>query len=229
MVLDNQDILFASLLGSAAVGSIQRFNTLQNELAKRVLPPIPFLPLRNPEKIEETTYHHLEYLNLDNDNLWLSDKPLSEPQQYFPLSFSFGEPPKYAKWLFPYEPMITFSSGNVIAESNVSKQGSAFRGTIKERWTEKDWDITITGVLFGSLLKGKPEDCFPTKKLTELMEFLIAAKTINIYNHALNDAGILKVAIYDYSFPFTKGENVQAYEIKCKSDDPFDLLIKDTH
>jgi hypothetical protein len=58
------------------------------------------------------------------------------------------------------------------------------------------------------------------------MEFLIAAKTINIYNHALNDVGILKVAIYDYSFPFTKGENVQAYEIKCKSDDAFELLIK---
>lgn len=222
MALDNQDILFAGLLGSAAVGSIQRFNTLQNELAKRVLPPIPFLLLKNKEVIQTSNFDSF-------NNLWQADTALTEEQQFFPLSFSFGEPPKYAKWLFPYEPMVTFASGNVIAESNVAKQGDAFRGTVKERWSMKDWDITITGALFGSLLQGKPEDCFPTAKLTALMEFLIAAKTINIYNHALNEVGILKVVVYDYSFPFTKGENVQAYEIKCKSDNYFDLLIKDNN
>ncbi len=91
----------------------------------------------------------------------------------------------------------------------------------------KDWDITITGVLFGALLKGKPEDCYPKQKMIELFEFMKAAKSINIYNHALLELGIFKVVIYDYSFPFTKGENVQAYEIKCKSDDAFELLIKD--
>ncbi|MEY4902580.1 MAG: hypothetical protein RLZZ292_395, partial [Bacteroidota bacterium] len=150
----------------------------------------------------------------------------TESQQYFPLSFSFGDPPAYTRWLFPYEPMLTITSGNVITESNVAKQGS-IRGTVKERWSMKDWDITITGVLFGALINGKPEDSFPAEKMRELMEFLVAAKTINVYNHALAELGILKVVIYDYSFPFTKGENVQAYEIKCKSDDYFDLLIKD--
>jgi hypothetical protein len=219
MALDNQDILFASLLGSKAIESVKRFTALQNELMKHVLPPIPFLPIRNQEGIKKNDAD--EY---GVQQLWQADKPLSEEQQFFPLKFSFRDEGPF--WLFPYEPMISISSGNVIAESMVAKQGDAFRGTVKERWSMKDWDITITGVLIGSIMQGKAEDCFPTQKLTELFEYLIAAKKINVYNHALNELGILHLVVYDYSFPFTKGENVQAYELKCKSDDPFELLIK---
>ncbi len=109
MALDNQDILFASLLGSAAVGSVQRFNSLQNELAKRVLPPIPFLPLKNNEGIQKDDY--LETFN----NLWQADTPLTESQQFFPLKFSFSD--NGPTWLFPYEPMISISSGNVLPKA----------------------------------------------------------------------------------------------------------------
>ena len=217
MAIDNQDILLAGLLGSKSVQSIQRFNVVQNELSKRVLPPIPFLPLKNQNKItqKETTE--------DEQFVWETDRPKAEQQQFFPLSFSFDGQEKF---LFPYEPMLTISSGNTIAESNVAKQGDAFRGTIKERWSANDWDITITGALYGALMKGAPEDCYPATEMRQMMEYLKAAKRIYIYNHALTELDILAVVVYDYSFPFTKGENVQAYEIKCKSDDSFDLLIQ---
>jgi hypothetical protein len=218
MALDNQDILFASLLGSHAVGQIQRFNTLQNELQKHVLPPIPFLPFKNTIDIAQ------KEKTSDVQFTWEADTPLSEAQQYQPTSFAFEG--RNTKFLFPYEPMLTISSGNTIAESNVAKQGDAFRGTIKERWSANDWDITITGVLIGSMLRGTHEDCFPRKQLDELFEYLIAAKRIQIFNAALEPLGILYCVVYDYSFPFTKGENVQAYEIKCKSDDAFNLLIQ---
>jgi len=218
MALDNQDILFASLLGSYAVGQIQRFNTLQNELQKHVLPPIPFLPFKNTIDIAQ------KEKTSDVQFTWEADTPLSETQQYQPTSFAFEG--RNTKFLFPYEPMLTISSGNTIAESNVAKQGDAFRGTIKERWSANDWDITITGVLIGSMLRGTHEDCFPRKQLDELFEYLIAAKRIQIFNAALEPLGILYCVVYDYSFPFTKGENVQAYEIKCKSDDAFNLLIQ---
>lgn len=218
MALDNQDILFASLLGSHAVGQIQRFNALQNELQKHVLPPIPFLPFKNTIDIAQ------KEKTSDVQFTWEADTPLSEAQQYQPTSFAFEG--RNTKFLFPYEPMLTISSGNTIAESNVAKQGDAFRGTIKERWSANDWDITITGVLIGSMLRGTHEDCFPRKQLDELFEYLIAAKRIQIFNAALEPLGILYCVVYDYSFPFTKGENVQAYEIKCKSDDAFNLLIQ---
>lgn len=217
MALDNQDLVFASLMGSGSVQSIERFNAVQNELSKHVLPPIPFLPLKNKTFIEEKSKTE------DTQFVWEADTPLNESQQFFPLSFSFTESGK--KFLFPYEPMITISSGNTIAESNVAKQGDAFRGTIKERWSANDWDITITGVLIGSILRGSLEDCYPANQMKAMFEYLKAAKSIYVYNHALNELNILRVVIYDYSFPFTKGENVQAYEIKCKSDDMFDLLI----
>jgi Domain of unknown function (DUF6046) len=221
MALDNKDILFASLLGSHAVGQIQRFNSLQNELQKHVLPPIPFLPLKNKSGVESTDLASLDY---SDNNLWQADVSLSESQQYQPTSFAFEG--RKTKFLFPYEPMLTISSGNTIAESNVAKQGQSFRGTVKERWSANDWDITITGAFYGSLLRGSHEDCFPRKQLDELFEYLIAAKRIQIFNAALEPLGILYCVVYDYSFPFTKGENVQAYEIKCKSDDAFDLLIQ---
>jgi hypothetical protein len=223
MALTNQDILFAALVGSKAMESVERFSTVQNELMKHVLPPIPFLPVRNQDGVRNRT--NLDAGDYTDQELWQADRPLSEDQQFFPLKFSFRDEGPF--WLFPYEPMITISSGNVIAESTVAKQGDAFRGTVKERWSMKDWDITITGVLIGSIMQGKAEDCFPSQKLSELFEFLIAAKSINVYNHALERLGILKIVIYDYSFPFTKGENVQAYELKCKSDDAFELLIDD--
>ena len=47
MKLTNEDILMASLLGSQVVEQIPRFAEVENELAKRVLPPIRFLPLQN--------------------------------------------------------------------------------------------------------------------------------------------------------------------------------------
>ncbi|WP_395049398.1 DUF6046 domain-containing protein [Flavobacterium sp.] len=221
MALDNQDILFASLLGSHAVGQIERFNSIQNDLQKHVLPPIPFLPFKNKSGVGSADLESLDY---NAQQLWQADTPLSEAQQYQPTSFAFDG--RNTKFLFPYEPMLTISSGNTIAESNVAKQGDAFRGTVKERWSANDWDITITGVLIGSMLRGTHEDCFPRKKLDELFEYLIAAKRIKIFNAALEPLGILYCVVYDYSFPFTKGENVQAYEIKCKSDDAFELLIK---
>lgn len=221
MALDNQDILFAGLLGSQAVGQIERFNSIQNELQKHVLPPIPFLPWKHTTGVENVALESLDYTE---PRLWLADTPLSEGQQYMPTSFGFEG--RATRFLFPYEPMLTISSSNTIAESNVAKQGDTFRGTVKERWSANDWDITITGALFGTLLRGKPQDCFPTAQLIELFEYLKAAKRIQIYNHALEALDILHCVVYDYSFPFTKGENVQAYEIKCKSDDAFDLLIK---
>lgn len=221
MELDNKDILFASLMGSQAVASIGRFNNLQNELQKHVLPPIPFLPFKNKSGVESTDLASLDYTD---PRLWQADVPLSETQQYSPLRFGFEG--RKTQFLFPYEPMLTISSGNTITESNVAKQGDSFRGTVKERWSSNDWDITITGVLIGSLLRGTHEECFPKKQLAELFEYLIAAKRIQIFNAALEPLGILYCVVYDYSFPFTKGENVQAYEIKCKSDDAFDLLIQ---
>lgn len=221
MALDNKDILFASLLGSRSVGLIQRSNIVQNELAKRVLPPIPFLPIKNEIGIDQVKSS--DYSSFQN---WQQQENIPEGQQFFPLSFSFTEGGQ--KWTFPYEPMINISSGNNIIKRNVAKQGDKLIGTIKERWSRKDFDITVTGVLIGYLMQGTVEDCFPKEKLRELFEFLIYAQQIYVYSPLLEQFGITKVVVEDYSFPFTKGENVQAYDLKLVSDYSYTLIVKDS-
>lgn len=219
MGLTNQDIIFASLMGSNAVATYQRTQLVQNELSKHVLPNIPFLPLQ-----QNTSYISNAIIN-PSFRINQADAETPEAQQFFPLSFSFTE--KGARWLFPYEPMINTSSGNNIVKRNVAKQGDKLFGSVKERWSRKDFDIQVTGVLIGSLLSGSVEDCFPKKQMIELFQFLKYSKEIFIYSPLLFELGITKVVVEDYSFPFTKGENVQAYDIKLLSDSSYNLFIKE--
>lgn len=216
MELTGKDLIFASLMGSNAVGTIQRSQLVQNELSKQVLPAIPFLPFQNESVIAHQSLNPAMIINQ-------TDLPIPEDQQFFPLSFSLTE--NGQKWLFPYEPMITFSSGNTIIKRNVAKQGDKLIGTIKERWNRKDFDITVTGVLMGSLITGKVEDCFPREQMQRLFEFLKHNKEFYIYCAPLEILGIIKVVVEDYTFPFTKGENVQAYDLKITSDDFYNLLV----
>jgi hypothetical protein len=219
MSFTNQDILFASLMGVKNVGLYQRSQLVQNELSKHVFPNIPFLPLQQNDNM----VHRSESVNA-NFLLNQADEATPETQQFFPLSFSFTE--KGTRWLFPYEPMLNTSSGNNIVKRNVAKQGENLIGTVKERWSRKDFDIQVTGVLIGSLMKGSVENCFPKKQMIELFEFLKFSKEFYVFSPLLEIQGITKVVVEDYSFPFTKGENVQAYDIKLVSDFSYQLFIK---
>lgn len=204
--MTNQDLIFSALMGSGSFKLIERLNLVQNDLTAKGLPNIPFLK-QNPQ-IES----------------------IPENQQYFPLSFSFSD--NGTKWTFPFEPMINISGGNSITKKNVSKKGSdkkgnALTGTTKSRMFRKDYEITISGTLIGKQLAGKPEDCYPITQMSELMKYLISAGSLFVYSHPLEILGINHIVIEDYSFPFTKGENVQAYEIKAISDFPHSLTIKE--
>lgn len=219
MELSNKDIIFASLMGSNAVGTVQRMSLVQNELQKHVLLKIPFLPFVNTEIVTSSSKIDPQF------SFNTAEAPTPEDQQYFPLSFSFSQ--YGAKWLFPYEPMINISSGNNIIKRNVAKQGDTLIGTIKERWNRKDFEITVTGFLMGSIQTGKVDDCFPKEQMRQLFEYLKYSKEFFINCEPLELMGINKVVVEDYIFPFTKGENVQAYELKLTSDHGYELLIED--
>lgn len=224
MALSNQDILFASLMGSDAVEKIERFNLVQDEFSKHALLRIPFLPFEKDNNVEKLVLNNSFDKTFEINK---SDNPTPENKQFFPLSFSFTE--NGQKWTFPYEPMLSISSGNNVIKRNVAKQGDKLIGSIKERWNRKDFDISVTGALFGSLLQGKPEDCYPKKQLIELFEYLKFSKEIYINSYPLECVGVTKVVVEDYSFPFTKGENVQAYDIKLSSDFAYNLLIEENN
>ena len=82
MEFNEKSILFASLLGSKVAQQIPRFETVQNEIGKRVLPPISFLPFKNnPVKINEPEG------NFNPGELWMADAPKSKSEQFFPFTF----------------------------------------------------------------------------------------------------------------------------------------------
>jgi hypothetical protein len=225
MALSNRDILFASLVGSEVVKLVPRFTALENELSKHVLPVVPFLPIRNQLGID--TGQPSEIMG----DIWQADRPQSESEQFFPLSLSIDEGETY--FLLPYEPMITITSKNNVVKRNVAKQDpnrdQSFQGTIKERWSRDDYQIQITGYLMGSMLTGNVEDCFPLRDFERLRDILTSANKIMVKCPQLEHLYINFIVIEDFSFPFTKGENVQAYNIKAVSDFSYQLLIEETN
>ena len=221
MEFNEKSILFASLLGSKVAQQIPRFETVQNEIGKRVLPPISFLPFKNnPVKINEPEG------NFNPGELWMADAPKSESEQFFPFTFIDSETGE--KFLLPYEPMLSISSKNNIVKRTVAKADDfKYQGTVKERWSRDDYEIKITGVLIGSILTGDVSQCFPKSDFEKLRDILQLRKNWKINCSPLELLGIHSIVIYDMNFPFTKGENVQAYEITAKSDFDFNLLLEE--
>ena len=220
MEFNEKSILFASLLGSKVAQQIPRFETVQNEIGKRVLPPISFLPFKNnPVKINEPEG------NFNPGELWMADAPKSESEQFFPFTL-IDE--LWREFLLPYEPMLSISSKNNIVKRTVAKADDfKYQGTVKERWSRDDYEIKITGVLIGSILTGDVSQCYPKEDFEKLKNFLEGKSSWMVYCEPLQLLGINRIVIEEMSFPFTKGENVQAYEISALSDFDFNLLLEE--
>lgn len=213
--MNNQDILFASLMGIKNYQTFERLEIVQNELSKHVTPQLPFLPFQNKDEVLQKQY---ENALLDNNYI----DEIHPNNQFFKCGLSLRNSKDI--WYFPYEPLISISGGTDFEKHNISrhgtdKKGHILSGTMKSRSRTKDLEITITGMLFGKQERGKPEDCYPKAQLIRLMDFLTAHNEIQIFHDQLLLLGVTNIAIESFSFPFTKGENMQAFEIKAVSDD----------
>lgn len=119
-------------------------------------------------------------------------------------------------WLLPLEPMISLTGKHVIKRRQVNK--GLIRGSIKERWAQDDYDITIEGVLIGT------DGRYPEADVARLRNFCEAA-AVTALSPLLEVFGISRIVIESWDFPFTSGENNQNYSIKAYSDDIYKLLL----
>lgn len=166
----------------------------------------------------------MNYIFSKNDTINKSDvKQLIQSgntvQQYFPLSFYMplqggGE----SKYTFPIEPLISISGKNIIIKRKPAK--STMRGTIKECWSRDDFLINIQGSFVHSDLHTYPADDVNTLK-----QFCDLKRPIRVTNELLLILDIDYIIIEYYSFPFSKGENVQNFNIQAISDSTFQLFI----
>lgn len=138
------------------------------------------------------------------------------------MSFMIGEKNEEV-WKLPVDPLVSVNGKNVIKRRYVAKSNAKEnrRGSIKECWSQDDYEITIAGVLIAEDNASLVE---LMKKLREICDKDEAVKVVCKY---VNDSfGINYIAIESYDFPFTKGMENQSFTIKAYSDDSYELLEK---
>lgn len=226
MKLNDREILFASLVGSRLIKEIPNFRQLENHFNTKVLPTTP-----KPLLSQKTNVQNIDADKLVN-KIWEASPKQDESNQYFPLKMSVDG---FNWFLLPYEPIVNISGSNEIVKTDVKanpkKSALGFlemtipRGTIKERIHPNDYSISITGVLMGDVMDGKFEDSFPRDDFQKLKFILENSKEIFVNHPLLEQLDIHKIVIESFDFPFSKGENVQAYSIKALSDDYYELKI----
>lgn len=139
-----------------------------------------------------------------------------------PVEFKLANQSDSEYWMFPIEPIVSINGKNIIVRRNVSKKDnkSNQRGSIKETWSQDDYDITIAGVFINTL------DKYPKEEMQKLRMFCEAQQTIDVRCPLFTIFNITKIAIESFDFPFTKGKENQMFTIKAYSDDMYNLLIE---
>lgn len=125
-----------------------------------------------------------------------------------------------AGWFtFPLEPLVSLSGKNILIRRNVAKASG--KGSVKERWSQDDYQVTIKGVITGG-----DESKFPAAEFRRLCDILNAPEPVEVDHEIMLIFGIKYLAFESFSFPHTKGLNNQNFELKAYSDEPAELLIK---
>lgn len=119
-------------------------------------------------------------------------------------------------WLLPTEPMISLQGQHIIKRRQVNK--GKVRGSIKERWAQDDYSITIEGILMGT------DGRYPTADVAKLRRHCEAAKMTALCP-LLELFGISRIVIESWDIPFTSGTANQNYTLKAYSDDIYKLLL----
>ena len=120
-------------------------------------------------------------------------------------------------WLLPYEPQVTVQGTNVLVKKQVSK--GTVRGTIKERWAQGDYNLSISGILMGK------NNSYPSEDVKKLRSFCEAGKVL-VKSPQMELFSITQIVVEDWSIPFTSGQANQAYTINAVSDDIYKLLLR---
>lgn len=121
-------------------------------------------------------------------------------------------------WLLPFEPLISLTGQNVIIRRQVSK--GKVRGSIKERWTQDDYQVSIEGILMNTDSKDYPSaDVQKLRRACEAARWQVRCPIFEIFS-------INQIVVSSFDFPFTSGGGNQSYKISAYSDDVYKLLLR---
>lgn len=138
----------------------------------------------------------------------------------FQCPLTFKIPSTGYEFKLPSDPQISVSGRNTVVRRYVSRQGRQ-RGSIKERWSQDDYDVNISGVLMADA------DGTIEEYTENLLKIANARESIVLTGEALNEKyNIKRIAIESVDLPFTKGMDYQTFTIKAYSDEESELFIK---
>lgn len=174
-----------------------------------------FINFAQPFELPPYWLNHPEVIkDLDRDNLPSQAEALNIPHAC-PLKIKWNSESVW--WQFPIEPVVTINGKNTIVKRNVLKVPSADserRGSVKELWSQDDYEVNISGV-FISGSDGK----LPEEQLRILRKYCEGRKSLMVESPLFTIFNIKRIAIEDFQFPFTKGIENQMFSIKASSDD----------
>lgn len=125
-------------------------------------------------------------------------------------------------WRFPLDPVISVSGGNQMVRTDVLRQDNRRterRGTVKEVWSQQDYQVQIAGMLIGK------DGYYPLEDVHRLRDYCEGREVVLCCNDVLEAFGINRLSIETYDFPSTSGIENQQFAIKAYSDEEFSLLI----
>ena len=119
-------------------------------------------------------------------------------------------------WQLPIEPVITINCKNIIVKRQVLKVAGSKgerRGTVKELWSQDDYEVNISGIFVGEKDYLLPED-----DIRRMRAYCEAREPLYVLSDLFTLFNIDRIVIEDYQFPFTKGMANQMFTIKAYSD-----------
>ena len=125
-------------------------------------------------------------------------------------------------WQLPFDPIISVSGSNSIVRTDVLRMDNSReerRGTVKEVWSQQDYQVQIAGMFIGS------NGDFPENDMRKLRAYCEERKVIEVMCSLLDVFGINRLAIESFDFAHTPGYENQQFAIKAYSDEDFSLLI----
>lgn len=196
--------------------NVTRF-ILENMAARVIGTKIPPYFLFNDSRVrivDSDDYHSLNSKTDEELADIVRTNALGVPM-YMPLELRV---PGGEWWLLPVEPLISVTGRNTITKRHVSK--GRIRGSIKERWTQDDYSVKISGVLMNYEEKAYPKaDVTRLKNICENAIAEVRSPLFEIFS-------INRIVIESYNMPFTSGIENQAYDIEACSDDIYKLLLR---
>lgn len=120
-------------------------------------------------------------------------------------------------WQLPLDPVVSVRGRNEIVKRSVLKVRTGDkerRGTVKELWSQGDYEVTIAGVL-----QSGEAGVLPEEAIRRLRGYCECRESVEASSPLLTLFGIRRVAIESFEFPHTAGMESQMYSLTCSSDD----------